>query len=208
MKPPNMLTDTELLQCAEEHLLYEIDMLIWSAGILAYLAGHKTEGYLAWAMNNGLLNTFTLHARNLINFLYSRPRGSEYATDVVLEDYVGDQVAASNRPQITPLLEQALKKANKQAAHLSIDRLQYEKAGKEWEFIELSKQILAAFMGVAPHIPDSRMSEGLRQRLAQSGFRIPIVDISIGRSPAGDPISVNFSLRISRDGKSIEGISA
>jgi hypothetical protein len=105
MKPPNMLTDTELLQCAEEHLLYEIDMLIWSAGILAYLAGHKTEGYLAWAMNNGLLNTFALHARNLINFLYSRPRRSEYATDVVLEDYVGDQVAASNRPQITRLLE-------------------------------------------------------------------------------------------------------
>jgi len=208
MKPPNTLTDSELLQYAEQHLLYEIDMLISSAGILAHLAGHKTDGYLAWAMNNGLLNSFALHARNLINFLYSRSTGSEYATDVVLEDYVGDQVAASNRPQITPLLEQALTKANKQAAHLSLDRIQYERAGKGWQFIELSKQILAVFRAIAPHIPESRMSEPLRQRLAQADFRIPVMDISIGRSPAGAPIPVNFLLRISRDGKSIEGISA
>jgi len=74
MKPPNSLSDIQLLQYADEHLQYEIDMLIWSAGILAFLAKHTGEGYLPWAINNGLLNSYALHARNLINFLYSQSK--------------------------------------------------------------------------------------------------------------------------------------
>jgi hypothetical protein len=208
MKPPNSLSDSELKQYADEHLQYEIDMLIWSAGVLAFLAAKKAEGYLPWAINNGLLNTYSLHARNLINFLYSRSKRTDYPTDIVLEDYVDANVITNSLPAITSHLEEALFKANKQAAHLSMDRIQYEQSGKEWGFIELSKQILVAFAAIAPHIPSGRISDSLRRKLTQSDFHIPIVDIEIGQSESGDSVSVTFSLRISRDGKAIEGISA
>jgi hypothetical protein len=208
MKPPNSLSDSDLLHYADEHLQYEIDMLTWSAGILAFLAIYKAEGYLPWAINNGLLNSFALHARNLINFLYSRSMGRDFATDIVLEDYVDTDVINNHLPPISPDLQQTLTKANKQAAHLSMERIQYEQAGKEWMFIELASQILKAFASIAPHIPDSKISDTLREKLTRSGLRIPIVDIEIGKSPSGDPVSVTFSLRISRDGKKIEGVSA
>jgi len=208
MKPPSLLSDRDLFDYAEEHLQYEIDMLTWSAGILAFIAGHKSEGYLAWAINSGLLNSFSFHARNLINFLYSRVRSTEYPTDVVLEDYVDDKIVADRLPAITPLLEQALTKANKQVAHLSIDRIQYEKAGKEWHFIDLSKEILAAFRAIAPHVPNGRMSEVLKERLARFEFRIPVVQIEIGKTSEAGPISIKLSLRILGDGRTIDGIPA
>ena len=208
MKHPNSLSDRGLLQYAEKHLQYEVDMLTWSAGILAFLAPHMAKGYLPRAINNGLLNSFALHARNLINFLYSRSKGTDYRTDVILEDYVDADIVAGSLPAITPLLEEALTKANKQVAHLSLDRIQYEQAGKEWMFIEITKQILAALASIAPHIPSGRISDSLRQKLTQSGFRIPIVDISIGELPSGAHVSATFSLRISQDGKTIKGVSA
>jgi len=208
MKSPHSLSDSELLHYADKHIKYEIDMLTSSAGILAFLAVHKAEGFLPWAVNNGLLNSFALHARNLVNFLYSRSKRKDFKTDIVLEDYVDADTITNYLPAISPLLEEALTKANKQAAHLSMERIQYERAGKEWMFIELSKQILKVFASIAPNIPDSKISDTLRQKLTKSGFRIPAVDISIGKSQSGDPISISFSLRISQDGKKIEGVSA
>lgn len=208
MKFDNQLSDKQLLEYANEHLQYEVDMLVWSAGILAFLARHMREGYLPWAINNGLLNSFALHARNLINFLYSRSIGKDYPTDIVLEDYISDEATLEHLHEKTPLLEEALIKSNKQVAHLSMERIQYEQEGKEWKFIELSKQILKAFSSIAPHVPSSRMGNDLRKKLAQSEFRIPVVDIAIGKSTIGEPISVGFSLRISQDGKEIKSVSA
>lgn len=206
MKPPHSLTDTELLQYADEHLQYEVDMLTWSASILAFLVAHKEEGYLPWAMNNGLLSSFALHARNLVNFLFSRTKGKDRSTDVIVEDYVDSGIGVSSLVSMTPLLEEALTKANKQAAHLTLERIQYEQAGKEWEFIELTKQIRVSLSSVIPHIPRSRMSDSLRQKLGQPDIRIPIVDIKITKSPTGAHVGVSFSLRIGPDGKTIEDI--
>lgn len=204
MKQPNSLTDSELLQYAEEHLQYEFDMLTWSAGILAFLGRHKAKGYLPWAIDNGLLNSYALHARNLVNFLFSRSRGRDYASDIVVEDYTGPGVDVSSLITITPLQDEALTKSNKQAAHLTLDRIQYEQAGKEWRFVDLTKEIRSSLASIVPHIPNTRMNDSLRQKLTQSDFRIPIVDISISGAETG----VTFSLRTSPDGKTIEGIVA
>ena len=208
MEHPNSLSDSELLQYADENLQYEIDMLTWSAGLLAFLASNKTKGHLPWVINNGLLNSFALHARNLVNFLHSWSKGKDFPADIVLEDFVDAATIASYPPVISPLLEEVLTKANKQVAHLSMERIQYEQTGKEWMFIEIAKQILKAFASIAPHIPSSRLSDSLRQKLTRSDFRIPIVDISTAKLPSGAHTSVTFSLRILPDGRTIQGVSA
>jgi adenine-specific DNA-methyltransferase len=55
-------------------LQYEINMLTMSVGILAYLGTHNNTSPIPWVINNGILNTFAIHARNLIDFLYSRSK--------------------------------------------------------------------------------------------------------------------------------------
>lgn len=208
MKPPHSLTDDELKAYAEEHLQYEVDMLIWSAGVLAFLAIYRDKGYLPWVINNGLLNTFAVHARNLIDFVYSRSRGKDFATDIVIEDYVDEDTVAKALPAISPLLENILTKANKQVAHLTRERIEYEKAGKEWKFIEVVKHVLQALALIAPHIPSSRIGDGLRQKLSRTQVEIPVVDISLKNAPDGHPMGVCFSLRLAQTGDRYAAVSA
>lgn len=195
MKPPHSLTDAELKAYAEEHLQYEVDMFIWSAGILVFLAPYKDKGYLPWAINNALLNTFAVHSRNLIDFLYSRSRRKDYATDIVIQDYVETDVLTQNLPAISALLEEALNKANQQVAHLTLKRIEYEKAGKEWKFVEVVKHVCQAFSSIAPHIPDSRISDNLKQKLSRTQIEVPVLDVSIINTPESHPIGVSLSLR-------------
>lgn len=208
MKSPHSLTDDELKAYADEHLQYEVDMLIWSAGVLAFLTAYRDKGYLPWAINNGLLNTFAVHARNLIDFLYSRSRGKDLATDIVIEDYVDESTVAKALPAISPLLEEVLTKANKQAAHLTRERIEYEKGGKEWKFIEVVKHVLQALASIAPHIPSSRISDGLRQKLSRTQVEIPIVDISLKNAPDGHPVGVCLLLRLVQTGDRYATVSA
>ena len=209
MKPPHALSDRELTDYAEEHIQYEIDMLTWTASILAFLSAKPNNAGLPVTVANGLLNSFALHARNLTNFLYSRTRANDHPTDIILEDYVDPQLISGHLPPITPLLEEALTKASKQAAHLSMDRMtEYEQKGKVWSFIPISKDILNALAAIAPHIPASRISHSLRLKMARSAFIMPIVDVSYGTFPGGLDKAMTMSLRIAPDGRSYMGISA
>jgi hypothetical protein len=194
MKRPIGLSDEELKAYAEEPLPYEVDMLISSAGILVFLANYRDKGCLPWAVYNGLLNTFAVHARNVVLFLYSRSTGKGFATDVVIEDYVDEGTVKRILTSISPLLAEALTKANKQVGHLTRERIEYEKTGKEWKYIEVANHIIRALASIAPHIPSSRISEELKQKLSRAQVEIPVVDISLKYAPDGRPIGVSFSL--------------
>lgn len=200
MKPPHSLTDDQLKEYAENHLQYEVDMLIWSAGVLGFLGVHKREGHLPWAINNGLLTTFAAHARNVIGFLYSHSQGKDYKTDIVIEDYVDKSTVAKALPPISPLLREAQTKADKQAAHLTMKRIEYEKAGKGWEFAEIVEDLQQAFASIAPHIPSSRITDGLRQKLSRMKSEIPIVDILPVTDPDGHLLGICLSLRPDQTG--------
>jgi hypothetical protein len=196
MKTPYSLPDDNLKDYAEKHLQYEVDMLTWSAGILAFLAKQNNAGQLPWAINNGLLNTFAVHARNLIYFLYSRSKGKDYSTDLILQDYVDESDISSHLTPISPLLEEALIKANKQVAHLSMERIDYETTGKHWKFIEVTEHIRQSFASIIPYIPALKMNSELREKLSIPNVTIPVVDITMKNAPNGHPIGVCFSLRL------------
>jgi hypothetical protein len=192
MKLPRSLSDGELRDYADHHLKYEIEMLVWASGIMATLGTFREEGPLAWACNNALLNTFALHSRNLIDFLYLGASDKGRATDVIVQDYVDQKTLSKYLPPITPLLQQAKKKADKQAAHLTTDRIQYAKSGKGWKFIEIAKDIMKAFRAIAPVLPENRVSDPLKRRISQSDLFIPQVAINVTRSVEGWPIGITF----------------
>ena len=195
MKPPHSLSDVQLRDYADEHLQYELDMLRWSATILGYLSPHASRGPLAWAINNGLLNTFATHARNLINFLYSRSSGRDRPSDIIIEDYLSQNSSSAPIPPIPALLKEALTKAGKQVAHLTKERIDYEKAGKEWRFGDITNEILTVLVQVAPRISAAKLSDKLRARFLNPGRSIPIIDVSILPSPSGADTVLTLRLR-------------
>lgn len=196
MKPPHTLTDSALVDYADDHLQYEFDMLAFSTGILVSLASNNKDGFLSMTIKNGLLNSYSLHARNLINFLFSHSQGHDRPTDIIIEDYLEKGDLVRSYISISPLLDEALIKSNKQVAHLTMERIQYEQAGKEWKFIELNKQIYKALNMIIPHVPENRLSKDLRQKFCQNSFHFPIVDIDAVNSRRIDRVS--FSLRKSK----------
>ena len=181
-------------------------MLCWSTGMLAHLTSHNQNGPIPWSISNAMMNTFSLHARNLINFIYSRSKNKDYPTDIIIEDYFGD----SNHnpiPDITPILEEALIKANKQAAHLSIDRIDYEKSGKEWFFVKIAKQIMEVLQIVVVSIPDSRISPKLKRKLLHDEFIIPQLEVKTKPNSHGIYHSFEMRATISENGTLILGRS-
>jgi hypothetical protein len=198
MRPPNVLSENDLKSYADEHLQYEVNMLTMSVGILAYLGIHNNTSPIPWVINNGILNTCAMHARNLIDFLYSRSKGRDFPTDIIIQDYVTEDDISRYLVPISPLLDEALTKANKQVAHLSVERIDYERAGKEWKFVDVMGHIRKAFASIAPHIPPTKMSPELREKLSQTVVAVPVVEIVELKSVNGEQIGVSFSLRDKR----------
>jgi len=194
VKPPHVLTDAELLDYADQHIDYELQMLIWTAGLLRALGPIKADGLIAWCANNSVMNSFAMHARNLVDFLYSRSLGSDHPTDIVLQDYVSHLGPQSPLPPITVLLKSVKTKADKQVAHLTLDRIRYEKVGKGWDTVEIARTIAGAFKAVAPLFPETRSSQAFRDLISFPKLRIPLIDAQIQLHELGDPIGVRIAL--------------
>jgi hypothetical protein len=197
MKLPYSLSDDDLRNYADIHLQYEIDMLTWSGGILESLVEKKKANLLSQALYNGILNTFASHARNLIDFLYSRINNKDRRNDIIIQDYVDEEYVSIHLVPISPLLEETLIKASKQVAHLSMERISYEKdrKQKQWKCIEILAHIRHAFASIAPYIPDHKMSKKLRDELSASSVEVLIVDITTTNLPFGQHFGISFTFR-------------
>lgn len=132
-------TDAYLLEYSE-HVHYEIDMFFETVEVRSRpafnewtlsLLGHPQR------MNNALIESFVVHLRNLIDFLYLPSKG----TDVVAEDFVPAPGWAGIRPQISPVLATAKTRANKEISHLTTDRLSGAPPEKVWDFVGLAAEI-------------------------------------------------------------------
>jgi len=125
------LSNLELKKYAEEHIQYEYDMLLWSARLLAFYKPEAINGAIGWTVHNGLLNTFSIHARNLVQFLYpSKNKKDRNPTDISIKNFVSETDIVEFRSPMPELLTFVNTKANKQVAHLTTNRIEYEREGK------------------------------------------------------------------------------
>ena len=138
----------EKLKGALEHLKYEVWMLWSLANILA------TDNQGKGMIHNALLESFLIHARILIEFLY---KDKPYEDTVRASQYfTSDSLWKSIRPPKTKLLEETVKNAHKQLAHLTYTRLQ----GKmQWPYIEIAKNIEAVLQVFREKLPDDFTKE-------------------------------------------------
>lgn len=111
----------EELKLVAEHLYYEIWMLRWTTIILSF-------GVFGDSIcKNAFVESFAIHTRNLIEFLFDR-KAKVTSDTIVAEHYFPDPATWRDRyPQKSKILQEAWIRANKQIAHMSTDRKKREK---------------------------------------------------------------------------------
>jgi hypothetical protein len=137
-KPRVVLSDAELLEYSKEHVFYEIWMLVLSADLLGETVV-TPSGLMRPPHWNAALESFVLHLRNLVDFLY--PTNIK-PTDVLADDFFPQRLRPNEFPTIPPLLAAARGRAHKQLSHLTTDRLPEGHSQKGWKRGEL---LLAIF---------------------------------------------------------------
>ncbi len=146
--------DSYLLAYSAEHIAYEIDMFFGMTEMLSPLnkigASSLAE---AKRLNFAMIEAFVIHLRNLIDFLYmDRPQ----STDVVATDFCTNWQTV--RPTISPVLEKARVRANKELAHLTTDRLAGSPPAKQWDFSALAGEIRPLLRLFVKHARGSALS--------------------------------------------------
>ena len=126
----------EELVAASEHVLYEVNMLRATAGLIAndFAAGNP------W-LHNALLESFLVHARNLIQFLYpERP----FKTDVLAKHFFDEPERWDSLGGDLPEgLKSVARRANKLLAHITYDRIEMVGEKKQWDRGEIHDAIIA-----------------------------------------------------------------
>ncbi|HHT9133569.1 MAG TPA: hypothetical protein ACFYD2_01580 [Candidatus Avalokitesvara rifleensis] len=154
-------SDKELVNVSE-HLLYEIAMLLGTALDLVNPASNK------WTVSNAnaLIESFTIHARILLDFLYSN---NPQPDDVIAEDFFDDaSVWLEQRQAKTRLLTTIHKRVGKEVAHLTYARLAVTPEDKKWHFPAITKEIDEVLRTFLRLVPASRVSDSFREYISKT----------------------------------------
>jgi hypothetical protein len=157
--PTRPFNNAYLLAYSAEHVVYEFEMFLW----LAQICGRGTKIGAptpedARRVSNVLIESFAIHVRNLIDFLYlSKPK----PTDIVAADFFDPDVWETLRPPISQMLERARIRANKEIAHLTSDRIPGSPPEKAWNFSELANEIRPLLLQFAKNALTTRLSPGV-----------------------------------------------
>jgi len=140
---------TQELRDASEHLDYEILMLSSVA--------HALDSGVAVLspMNNALIESFVIHLRNLMEFLWPEKPTNDM---VVATDYFDDPDYWPKRLGPMPTrLRSARIRAAKEIAHLSYDRIKLTEDKKAWQYVDLLNDIATAFAKFAALVDRSKI---------------------------------------------------
>src|SRR5882724_1770117 len=120
------------LDAIAEHLENEIKM--------PWAAGAEVPKGRSWVLHNAAVESFALHARNVIDFFYTRPKKE----DVVVGHFFGRARAwDSLRPPLTATLKRAKDRADREVSHLTYTRIRVREADKPWPVREITRDIQA-----------------------------------------------------------------
>ena len=192
-------TDEELVTFSK-HLLYEVDMLARTAGILADpgLWELQRTHNLGYSIANCVMESWVVHARNLIEFLHKDPGGRQLDT-VTIVDYVSDPRLRDICPSLkeVPTIDEAHIKACTEVVHPSIERnWRYEdtKQGKgSWEFASITRALLTQIREVAPLIPSERIPEAYRAGILGVSYDGPVAAVRLDRSSSDERPGLFFA---------------
>ena len=145
----------EELREASDHLHYEVSMFLSLTSVLAERTFDED------VIKNATLESFAIHIRAIMDFLYpSNPRRD----DVLAEDFFDSPEQWWNiQPQLSELLKNAKRRADKEVVHLTFARLDVTDETKPWSFIKIAKEIMNIFDTFIENVPKDRLGENWQQ---------------------------------------------
>ena len=118
-------------------------------------------------VQNALLESFSVHSRNLIDFLWlDRPMKG---TDAIARDWIEDWQA----PEMSERLANVKNRVGKEMVHLSYNRLDLPEDEKGWKVLGIGPEVLVAFGKFATDVPDDLIPEGWRGRAYSASGTVP-----------------------------------
>jgi hypothetical protein len=168
-------TTKELIDAAP-HIDYEIRMMTESASELQARTPEPTVVY------NALLESFLVHARGLIAFLFPE-RWANRMDDIAATDYYRDW--PNDRTKESPAFEDLYERIGKEIAHLTYRRATSPTSG--WRFLEIATEIQEVFDAFLLLVPDSSLDPLLVARKQQA------TNASQGQSPSATKVLVTYS---------------
>lgn len=155
------LPDDQLRTLAEEHIAYELEMLVWTAMTLYRDSAGNSASVLTLSQNarNAVLESLLVHARILDDFLMNRagPRGDDVCAkhfapwderaELPAETIKKERVTWTFMPG--PSREQA----NKRVAHFTQKRLDGGES-KEVRYLDVAHAIATAFVAFLDRVSE------------------------------------------------------
>lgn len=144
----------DLLREASEHLYYEIWMLNRTAPI-----GCKRDSEVNTVINNCIVESFGIHARNLRDFFFNT---SGKKDDILAVDFFDDPEEWSkyiNRK--SDILNEINKRVGKELVHLTYTRIGKTPEEKIWQKGEIARDINRLFKDFLKRVPKERICERL-----------------------------------------------
>lgn len=172
------------LKTASDHLHYEIQML---RGTMALLASGAIGTSV---LSNALIESFTIHARALMDFLYTK---QSKESDVLADDFFNDASTTwmAVRPDEPSAFSAARGRVNKEIAHITYDRQLVIPELKGWDFITLGNAILEVVKVFLRNVPRHLLGSRWQQACMECGN-----DISM----AAPPVVVKYKTDVSTPG--------
>src|SRR5258708_17002608 len=96
-KVRKVLSDPDLIAYSNEHVKYEISMLLDCGNLLTHSFQSESPD-LATVLRNALLESFAIHLRNLVDFLY--PGTNVKDTDVLADYFFHQRKRPSGFPSL------------------------------------------------------------------------------------------------------------
>lgn len=145
-RKPELTDPAKLAAYCDEHLYYEVSMAMFTAELLSVPFRAPRKG-LATVFRCAVIESFATHVRNLVDFFY--PRRTVQKSDVIAADYYPAGVLPSDFPGIPLSLERARNRADKELAHLTVERMFVAPTDKPWphrEIVTELKSLLGRFV--------------------------------------------------------------
>ncbi len=163
--PARPFADEYLLTYSGEHVFYEVRMMAFPAEIKSGRINPPIFSDVDVQKNikNILVESFGLHLRNLIDFLYiDKPQ----ETDVIAGDFLSTGTWAALRPALSSKLDSARKRANKELAHLTTNRITGSPLEKKWDILGLVGEIKVPLKKFVTNSVRTRISPRLETAIA------------------------------------------
>ena len=161
MKPvdgPN-LSDQELQQYSYEHVRYELWMFLRLGQYLSEVSPPKGEQETV--LHNAVVESFVIHLRNLIAFLYSVRVQTK---DIIAADYFRDANEwYKQRPPMSRELRIARERSHKEVIHLTTERISGAPPQKRWPVAALVREITALMELFASLASPDRLDRTIHQ---------------------------------------------